>query len=173
MVIFHSYVSLPEGTRIMKGEQHTSSIHCRLQWFPASWGYPSKMYKDTNACKLPFAQGDSCLFWCLWTCGMSELMAILMGNMMLNHWIWGVPGIPHLWITDNQCLLWAACSKNVQQMLSNKCASAGIQFWPLLACFLYCVCYRGMLHVMLLSSRFLVLFPAQASCFRLLFEHDV
>jgi len=26
--------------------------------------------------------------------------------------------------------------------------NACVQFWPLLACFLYCICYRGMLHVM-------------------------
>lgn len=29
---------------------------------------------------------------------------------------------------------------------------AGVQFWPLLACFLYCICHRGMLHVMLLGE---------------------
>ena len=26
--------------------------------------------------------------------------------------------------------------------------NACVQFWPLLACFLYFICYRGMLHVM-------------------------
>eukprot|EP00435_Cladocopium_sp_Y103_P027592 s1802_g6.t2 len=31
--------------------------------------------------------------------------------------------------------------------------NACIQFWPLLACFLYCVCYRGMLHVMFILDK--------------------
>lgn len=34
-----------------------------------------------------------------------------------------------------------------------KDTNACIQFWPLLACFLYCVCYRGMLHVMFILDK--------------------
>ena len=83
------------------------------------WGYPSKMYQNTNACNSTASINENRVFIFF------SLRCVILVRLWHCHRFMVI--LP----------MWS---------------SAGVQFWPLLACFLYCICYRGMLHVMLLGE---------------------